>query len=61
LVEDSEDEQCIQFLEARIAVREMARAFHVRHQYLPIAAPAFGVTDDNWRFQWTHARRVFKR
>ena len=60
LVEDKDDEQCIQFLEARTAVHKTARAFHVRHQYLPMAAPAFGVTDDNWGFQWTHARRVLK-
>ena len=60
LVEDREDEQCIQFLEARTTVHKTARAFHVRHQYLPMAAPAFGVTDDNWGFQWTHARRVLK-
>ena len=58
LIEDKDSEQCIQFLEAKTAVHKTARAFHVRHQYLPMAAPSFGVTDDNWGFQWTHARRV---
>ena len=60
LIEDRDEEQCIQFLEAKTAVHKTARAFHVRHQYLPMAAPSFGVTDDNWGFQWTHARRVLK-
>ena len=60
LIEDRDGEQCIQFLEAKTAVHKTARAFHVRHQYLPMAAPSFGVTDDNWGFQWTHARRVLK-
>ena len=60
LIEDRDSEQCIQFLEAKTAVHKTARAFHVRHQYLPMAAPSFGVTDDNWGFQWTHARRVLK-
>lgn len=60
LIEDRDSEQCIQFLEAKTAVHKTARAFHDRHQHLPSAAPSFGVTDDNWGFQWTHARRVLK-
>ena len=60
LIEDRDSEQLIQFLEAKTAVHKTARAFHVRHQYLPMAAPSYGVTDDNWGFQWTHARRVLK-
>ena len=39
LIEDRDGEQCIQFLEAKTAVHKTARAFHVRHQYLPMAAP----------------------
>ena len=60
MLEDRDSDGCIQFLEAKTAVHKTARAYHLRHQFLPMAAPAFGVTDDNWGFQWTHARRVLK-
>ena len=60
LLEDKDDEQQIQFLEARTAVHKTARAFHLRHQFLPMAAPSHGITDDNWGFQWVHARRVLR-
>ena len=60
MLEDRDSDGIIQFLEAKTAVHKTARAYHLRHQFLPMAAPAYGVTDDNWGFQWTHARRVLK-
>ena len=60
LLEDRDSEEVIQFLEAKTAIHKTARAYHMRHQFLPMAAPSFGVTDDNWGFQWIHARRVLQ-
>jgi len=60
MLEDRDSDGCIQFLEVKAAVLKTARAYHLRHQFLPMAAPAFGITDDNWGFQWSHARRVLK-
>ena len=60
LFEDRDDEHQIRFLEARTAVHKTARAFHLRHQFLPMAAPSYGITDDNWGFQWVHARRLLR-
>ena len=48
------------FLEAKNAVSEMARAYHFETSILPMASPAFGITDDNWGLQWTHVQRVLK-
>ena len=32
----------------------------MRHMFLPVAAPAVGVTDECWGEQWMHVRRVLK-
>ena len=60
MLEDRDSDGVIQFLEAKTAVHKTARVYHLRHQFLPMAAPSFGVTDDNWGFQWMHARRVLQ-
>lgn len=39
-------------LEVRTAVHKTARACHLRHMFLPLAAPAVGVTEDAWGAQW---------
>jgi hypothetical protein len=46
----------LQSLELQTAVHKTARAFHLRHMFLPISAPAHGITTDNWALQWMQAR-----
>ena len=43
-------------LEVRTAVHKTARAFHLRHMFLPLSAPATGVTEDAWGTQWMAVR-----
>ena len=43
-------------LEVRTAVHKTARAFHLRHMFLPLSAPAVGVTNDAWGTQWMAVR-----
>ena len=50
------DNQGLQFLEIQSSVHKTARVFHLRHMFLPVAAPATGVTDDCWGQQWMQAR-----
>ena len=38
------------------AVHKTARSFHLRHMFLPLAAPTAGVTDDAWGEQWIQVR-----
>eukprot|EP00435_Cladocopium_sp_Y103_P027288 s3494_g6.t1 len=56
LIADYDTDHVMQFLEVKTAVHKTARAFHVRHMYLPLSAPSYGVTDDNWGVQWMHVR-----
>ena len=53
---DLDSEGRLRFLEVKTSVHKTARAFHLRHQFLPMAAPTQGVTDDNWGEQWMKAR-----
>ena len=49
-----------EFWKQKTAVSETARAYHFETSILPMASPAFGITDDNWGLQWTHVQRVLK-
>ena len=55
---DSDPEGKLQFVEIHSAIHKTARAFHLRHMFLPVAAPAYGVTDDCWGAQWLEVRRM---
>ena len=44
-------------LEVSTAVHKTARAYHLRHMFLPLSAPAVGVTHDAWGAQWLDVRR----
>ena len=48
----------LQSLELTTAVHKTARAFHLRHMFLPISAPAHGVSSDNWASQWLGVREL---
>jgi len=60
LLEDTDEKGILRFLEAKASVHKTARAFHLKHQFLPMSAPSIGITDDNWGVQWMHARRQLK-
>ena len=47
----------LQHLEVRTAVHKTARALHLRHMFLPLSAPAYGVTEDAWGAQWLQVRK----
>ena len=54
---DNDTNGILQFIEVRTSVHKTARAHHLRHMFLPVAAPAHGVTDDCWGSQWIDVRR----
>ena len=58
LLQDRDAEGTLHFLEVKSAVHKTARALHLRHMFLPVAAPALGVTSDCWGEQWLYVRRM---
>ena len=60
MVPDMDNLGEVQSLELRTAVHKTARAFHLRHIFLPILAPAQGVTMDNWAMQWIRVRNMLQ-
>ena len=60
LIQDRDDQGLLHFLEIKASVHKTARALHLRHMFLPVAAPARGVTDECWGEQWMHVRRLLK-
>ena len=58
LIEDTDEEGQLQFLEIRTSVHKTARALHLSHMFLPVVAPCFGVTHDCWGEQWMAVRRA---
>ena len=60
LIQDRDEQGLLQFLEIKASVHKTARALHLRHMFLPVAAPATGVTDECWGEQWMHVRRLLK-
>ena len=57
LICDEDTNGVLQFIEVRTSVHKTARAHHLRHMFLPVAAPAHGVTNDCWGSQWIDVRR----
>jgi hypothetical protein len=58
LLPDFDGQGHIVHLEVRTAVHKTARAFHLCHMFLPLSAPATGVTDDAWGAQWLEVRKI---
>ena len=58
LLPDLDGQGHIVHLEVRTAVHKTARAFHLRHMFLPLSAPATGVTNDAWGAQWLEVRKM---
>ena len=48
------------FLEAHATVHKTCRALRLRHQFLPLVAPAIGVTADLWGEGWLQCRSEMK-
>ena len=46
LMDDRDHAGTLAFLEAHTTVHKTCRALHLRHQFLPLVAPAVGVTSD---------------
>eukprot|EP00435_Cladocopium_sp_Y103_P048826 s883_g14.t1 len=53
---DVDEEGVVQYLEGRTAVHKSMRAAVFKHRYLPLTAPAFGVTEDCWVDAWFQSR-----
>jgi hypothetical protein len=60
MVPDLDNSGELQSLELKTSVHKTARAFHLRHMFLPISAPAQGVTMDNWAMQWIRVRDMLQ-
>ena len=60
LLPDFDNQGKLQFLEIQSSVHKTARAFHLSHMFLPVAAPATGVTDDCWGEQWMRVRDTLR-
>jgi hypothetical protein len=58
LLPDFDGQGQIVHLEVRTAVHKTARAFHLRHMFFPLSAPATGVTNDAWGAQWLEVRKI---
>ena len=58
LLEDRDFEGTLCHVEISSSVHKTARALHLRHMFLPLAAPATGVSQDNWGEQWLEVRKV---
>ena len=58
LMPDLNERGEVMHLEVRTAVHKTARAFHLRHMFLPLSAPATGVTSDVWGAQWLEVRKI---
>ena len=53
---DVDSHGIVQHLEVKTHIHKTARALHLRHVFLPLSAPASGVTDDAWGAQWLEIR-----
>ena len=60
LMEDRDSQHVLHFLEVKSAVHKTARSFHLRHMFLPLAAPTVGVTEDSWGEQWIQVRQTLQ-
>ena len=60
LILDKDEHGALHFLEIKSSVHKTARSFHLRHMFLPVAAPATGVTNDCWGEQWMRVRNMLQ-
>ena len=60
LLDDRDMSGTLAFIEAHTTVQKTCRALHLRHQFLPLVAPAIGVTSDLWGEGWLQCRTEMK-
>ena len=53
---DRDHNDVLRFIEGHTATHKTMRAEMFKHQFLPLTAPAFGVTDDCWPEAWLASR-----
>lgn len=58
LMWDLDDDGKVWALEIKTSVHKTARALHLRHMFLPIVAPAYGVSEFNWASRWLEVRQL---
>ena len=51
------DGDTVCYVEALTGLHKTARALQHRHQFLPLVAPAVGVTEQNWGVLWENVRK----
>ena len=59
IIYDFSHDGSMAYIETSVAVHKTARAMNLRHQFLPLVAPATGVTGANWGMQWKEIRDRF--
>ena len=57
LIEDKDNQSVLQYLEVKTSVHKTARSLHLKHMFLPLSAPATGITEDRWGAQWVLVRQ----
>ena len=59
IIYDFSSDGSMAYIETSVAVHKTARAMNLRHQFLPLVAPATGITGANWGMQWKRIREHF--
>ncbi len=59
IIYDFSHDGSLAYIETSVAVHKTARAMNLKHQFLPLVAPATGVTTANWGMQWKAVREKF--
>ena len=58
LMLDADEHDVTQYIEAETAIHKSMHAEIYRHRYLPLVAPALGVTSEPWVDRWMQVRRA---
>ena len=53
---DTDSNNIIRYVECATAIHKTCRALSMRHMFLPLTAPAFGASEQNWAALWKNAR-----
>ena len=59
IIYDFAEDGSLAYIETSVAVHKTARAMNLRHQFLPLVAPAMGVAGGNWGMLWKGVRDRF--
>ena len=59
IIYDFSEDGSLAYIETSVAVHKTARAMNLRHQFLPLVAPATGLAGGNWGLLWKEVRDHF--